>query len=102
MRDVIPSLEEFKGLLKASPSLSAMFEDRLTTVAQVAVFRPTRIADAGAHTEDSTVRCAWGGGGKGRAAVELVATRSGHGRRQGQIIILSAQRKKRVTIVRVH
>lgn len=51
MRDVIPSMEEFKGLLKAFPSLSAIVHDRLTTVAQVAVLRPCE------KSADTTVRC---------------------------------------------
>lgn len=41
MRDAIPALEEFRGLLEAFPLLSAIVEERLTTVAQIAVFRPT-------------------------------------------------------------
>lgn len=51
MRDAIPALAEFKGLLKAFPFLEAIVKERLTTVAQVAVLRP-----AGVGTEDSLSR----------------------------------------------
>lgn len=54
MRDAIPLQEDFKGLLKAFPFLLTMFETRLTTVAQIAVFRPASCADTGAN--DSPVR----------------------------------------------
>ncbi|CAN0484431.1 unnamed protein product, partial [Hapterophycus canaliculatus] len=39
MKDAIPALEDFRALLKAFPSLKTIVEERLTTVAQVAVFR---------------------------------------------------------------
>eukprot|EP00903_Cladosiphon_okamuranus_P010394 g9832.t1 len=41
MKDAIPAMEEFRGMLKAFPLLKAIVEERLTTVAQIAVFRPT-------------------------------------------------------------
>lgn len=41
MKDAIPAMEEFRGLLEAFPLLKAIVEERLTTVAQIAVFRPT-------------------------------------------------------------
>ncbi|CAM9309857.1 unnamed protein product [Pylaiella littoralis] len=41
MKDAIPALEEFRGLLEAFPVLSTIVEEHLTTVAQVAVFRPS-------------------------------------------------------------
>ncbi|CAN0201768.1 unnamed protein product, partial [Scytosiphon promiscuus] len=41
MKDAIPALQEFRDLLKAFPSLKTIVEERLTTVAQVAVFRPS-------------------------------------------------------------
>lgn len=54
MRDAIPELSEFEGLLKAFPTLAAIVAERLTTVAQVAVLRPTilslRGSEAGADT----------------------------------------------------
>lgn len=51
MSDAIPRLEEFKGLLKAFPFLLTIVEERLTTVAQVAVLRPS-----GVGAECSSVR----------------------------------------------
>ncbi|CAN0308724.1 unnamed protein product, partial [Ectocarpus sp. 4 AP-2014] len=39
MKDAIPAQEDFRGLLEAFPTLSAIVDERLTTVAQVAVFR---------------------------------------------------------------
>ena len=63
MQDAIPSIEEFKGLLKAFPSLDAIVRERLTTVAQMAVLRPTRsgavaaaAAGEGAASNESRVR----------------------------------------------
>ena len=41
MRDAIPALEEFRGLLEAFPLLDTIVRERLTTVAQVAVFSPS-------------------------------------------------------------
>ena len=54
MRDAIPLQEDFKGLLKAFRFLVTMFETRLTTVAQIAVFRPATCANTSA--KDSPVR----------------------------------------------
>lgn len=51
MKDAIPAQEEFRGLLEAFPTLSAIVEERLTTVAQVAVFRPTSGCDGGGMAE---------------------------------------------------
>lgn len=57
MRDAIPALEEFHDLLEAFPLLSTIVKERLTTVAQIAVFRPT---------SPSAVAVAVAGGGAGR------------------------------------
>lgn len=44
-------LSEFRELLKAFPSLGEIVRDRLTTVAQVAVLRPTLGTGLGAGQE---------------------------------------------------
>lgn len=41
MRDAILELPEFREVLEAFPSLDEIIKDRLTTVAQVTVLRPT-------------------------------------------------------------
>ena len=51
MRDAIPALEEFRGLLEAFPHVSTIVEERLTTVAQIAVFRPTSSPGGGVGPE---------------------------------------------------
>lgn len=64
MRDAIPLMGEFKGLLKAFPSLATIVREHLTTVAQVAVLRPARgeavaaaaAAVSGTAPEESRVR----------------------------------------------
>lgn len=53
MKDAIPALEEFRDLLKAFPSLKTIVEKRLTTVAQVAVFRPSAKCMGGVSEMDT-------------------------------------------------
>lgn len=50
MRDAIPQVTDLKDLLKAFPSVVGIVADRLTTVAQVAVLRPTAAAAAAMTT----------------------------------------------------
>lgn len=69
MKDAIPAQEEFRGLLEAFPTLSAIVEERLTTVAQVAVFRPASGGDGGGAAE-------FGGAGEEGSRVRWVLSYS--------------------------
>ncbi len=64
MRDAIPALEEFRGLLEAFPHLSTIVRERLTTVAQVAVFLPSSSVSSACGSGGDTGRS---GGGRGAA-----------------------------------
>ncbi|CAN0047140.1 unnamed protein product [Ectocarpus sp. 13 AM-2016] len=65
MKDAIPAQEDFRGLLEAFPTLSAIVGERLTTVAQVAVFRPASGCDGGGAAE-------FGGAGEEGSRVRVI------------------------------